>query len=279
MSSWAANRQPIKLTKKDSLLLETTNGGFCDNFNRYLYAVLYAASLKTPLNVNDSLNAVSPKFHIIQEAFEPVDTVTIVDSQLASATSLNKRAAAIRLLLNTTTPETLRQAAIAVFRWKESLVDTIQLYLNNIPEKQAIDVAVHIRVGDKPTRSRIPLTQYHDAVTAFQKKSGRSSMAVFVMSDSTEAFEKFKTAASPSWTIYSIPSVMESEKGHNQREFNTSSPSKRLNAYYQFMAELYTAQQAAHIVCTHTSNVGRFLYLTAPSSTTFESLDVEFSAI
>jgi hypothetical protein len=52
-------------------------------------------------------------------------------------------------------------------------------------------------------------------------------------------------------------------QGHVQRDFNASSAGNRMNTYLNFIAELFLMQQIQHVVCTFSSNVGRFLYLTS----------------
>ena len=65
-----------------------------------------------------------------------------------------------------------------------------------------------------------------------------------------------------------------SVNGQVQREFNAANSRTRMNAYMNFIAELVSIQRAEHIVCSFSSNVGRFLYLTAEDYTSVASVDI-----
>jgi hypothetical protein len=109
MTSWLKLNVTKPIAKKSSFLYETTEGGFCSQFNQYLYAVLYAGKEGIPLNVNDTVNAVSMRYPLIKNTFVTPSEISFTDSQVISATSLKKRDVAIRQFLNNIPVDQLRQ--------------------------------------------------------------------------------------------------------------------------------------------------------------------------
>ena len=61
---------------------------------------------------------------------------------------------------------------------------------------------------------------------------------------------------------------------HLQSIFNEKSPSEKESEFYRFMAELSIMQTIPALLVTYSSNVGRYLYLTSPSTTRIKSLDL-----
>jgi hypothetical protein len=265
MTSWLKLNVVKPLDKKSSFMFETTDTGFCFQFNQYLYAVLYAAKEDVPLVVNDTSNAVSIRYPLIKNTFVTPPEISFVDSQVVSATSLKKRVVQIRNFLNGTRPEELRNAAKGILPWNPSLLQKLGPILDAKYFPGEFDVGVHIRAGDKITSGEmknIPIEQYIRAVKAYQTKSGKKKLDIFVMSDSSLKLDEFIKKKDAAWTVHTIaaPSSMQ---GHVQRDFNASSSGTRMNAYLNFVAELFLMQQVPHIVCTFSSQVGRFLYLTS----------------
>jgi len=265
MTSWLKLNVIKPLDKKSSFLFETTDAGFCSQFNQYLYAVLYSAKEGVPLNVNDTANAVSIRYPLIKSTFATPPEITFVDSQIVSATSLKKRVGQIRNYLNGTRPEELQDAAKAILSWNPALLQKLGPILDSKAFPGEFDVGVHIRAGDKITSGEmknIPIEQYIKAVKAHQNLSRKNKLDVFVMSDSSLKLDEFIKKKDATWTVHTLVSPS-SMQGHVQRDFNASSSGSRMNAYLNFVAELFLMQQIGHVVSTFSSNVGRFLYLTS----------------
>jgi len=244
MTSWF--RQTAKpLPKKDSLLFETDEAELCSQFNRYLYATLYARSINTRLYVNDTPNAVSIRYPLIQNTFvalTDLSGVKFVDTPLLTATSIGHRVIPMRVFLNTVPVQKLRTEARALFAWNPSLLDKIN------PLTAKLDVGVHMLKS-------IAVDQYIREVERYQLSTKKERLNVFVMSDSPEAIQEF-SAKAKGWTVLSI-----------RPPFSTSSSPQRqrMDSYLHRCGELYTIQNAAHIISAFSSQVGRFLYLTTDS--------------
>lgn len=258
MTSWIKTGMPAKPVGKTSLLFETTDAGFCSQFNNYYYSVIYAKSEKMPLYVNDSLNAVSIRYPLIQNTFMNTGA-RFTDGQVAEAISLKKRAPQLRTFLNGVKNF---DDAKDILAWNPGMLNQIDTVLSRVKVPE-IDVGVHIRAGDKAVESKpVPVDTYIQSVKAFQKRTKKDELTVFVMTDSANSLEEFKRKKDPSWTIFTVRSPTD-VNGHVQRDFNAATRTFRMNAYLEFVAELYLMQQVPYVVCTFSSNVGRFLFLTA----------------
>ena len=95
------------------------------------------------------------------------------------------------------------------------------------------------------------------------------------MSDSVNAISEFKKKAAASWTVYTLPTSLTSPDGM-QGQSNRSTATARMNAYRTFMAELLIMQSISNIICTFSSNVGRFLYMTVEYPEKVISIDERF---
>jgi hypothetical protein len=272
MTSWLTKSAFKPVPKKDSFMFETDANGFCLQFNQYLYATLYAKSQGHRLYVNDTTNAVSVRYGLIQNTFARVTDLSDVqfrDSQLLTATSLKNRVQPIRDFLSKITPDILRVSASEILNWNSGLLEKIQPLVDEV--KAELDIGVHMRTN---TMKPIPVEKYLQEVRNYQDKSKKKVLNVFLMSDSPELIKDFTKKKHPSWAIYTLRSPL-LMGGHKQLEFNAAPNRVRMDSYLYFLAELYTMQQIPYIICNLGSNVGRFLYLTVADDTTVVSMDLQ----
>jgi hypothetical protein len=134
-------------------------------------------------------------------------------------------------------------------------------------------VGVHLRTFAPAEGKNPPVDTYVKAIQAFQKTSKKTALTVFVMADSSVRLEEFRRKKDPSWTMVTVgnPPVQ-----HSQRDYNAAPQRVRLTAYKELLTELQTMQQIPQVFCTFSSNVGKFLYLTARTTQTVQSLDEPF---
>lgn len=270
MTSWLKLNVVKPIEKKNSLMFETTDGGFCSQFNQYLYAVLYSEKEELPLFVNDSTNAVSIRYPLIKHTFAAHPSITFTETQTLTSTSLKRRVASIRAFVNDISPNELRLAARNIFTWNPLLLEKVQQMLDEESIPFEFDVGVHIRIGGE--QKPIPVDTYIREIKTYQAKEKKKTLTIFIMTDSSKALDEFLRKKDASWTVNYFKSPL-SVNGHVQREFNAANPRTRMNAYLNFIAELVSIQKAEHIVCSFSSNVGRFLYLTVDDSTSIVSVD------
>ena len=271
MTSWLKLNVVKPLEKKNSLMFETTDGGFCSQFNQYLYAVLYSEKEQLPLIVNDSTNAVSIRYPLIKNTFTTDSSITFTDTQVLTSTPLKRRVASIRTFVNDISSNELRLHARKIFTWNPLLLVNVQQMLDEESIPFDFDVGVHIRIGGE--QKPISVDSYIRQIKTYQSKEKKKTLTVFIMTDSSKALDEFLRKKDVSWNVHHFKSPL-SVNGHVQREFNAANSRTRMNAYMNFIAELVSIQRAEHIVCSFSSNVGRFLYLTAEDYTSVASVDI-----
>jgi hypothetical protein len=186
------------------------------------------------------------------------DTVTFTDTNLLSSVSLKRRRQALTTYILGLPPAQLREAGRNILQWnQEALQPTIDV--------SGIDIGVHIRTFGINQPKNTPIEQYVKAVQAFQKSSKKTYLTVFVMSDSVQRFEEFKRLKHPSWRIVTV-GTPPNLGAHSQRDFNAAPPRARMTAYREFLGELQVMQQLPQIICSFSSNVGKFLYLSSAAN-------------
>ena len=278
MTSWIRVPPVKQVEAQKTYFFETTEDGFCNNFNQYLYARLFSLSEGKPLQVYDRTNAVSSNFPVIQNTFVDVSGVSFVDSMAPRASSIQKLMRRVLDHARGVPLANLRATAQDAFQWKDSLVDKLTTIIQGASLPATFDAGIHIRSGDvtatRDLRAGITVDQYVQAVRAIQKKAGKEKMAVFVMTDSAQRLGEFVKKADPSWKVYTLSNpTLSPTSGRNPAAM-------RLTAYTYFMAELLVMQSINDIVCRLSNNVGKFLYLTVEHPDRILSLDASrFSVI
>jgi len=285
MTSWIQVPQRKKVVEK-SYFFQTNDSGFCSNFNQFLYAYVYSQSASRTLEVYDMGNAVSVNFQLIKNTFGDISGVEYKDTISINASALRRDTFTLRSFLErmdhvtNVKGEQLRRVAQKIFQWNKSLIPSLQEVISSTNLPEAFDLGVHIRVGDKITSGEaklVTLDTYIRAVKSFQKSSKKEQLSIFLMSDSLSVISDFKKKCDSSWKVYTLPSVLPNQDGHFQPQFNNSPARLRLAAYNTFMAELLVMQSISNIVCTLSSNVGRFLYYTVEYPENIVSLDEQFT--
>jgi hypothetical protein len=279
MTSWIRAPLPKKLEPK-GLLFETTDGGFCSNFNQFLYAYAYSVAEGKPLQVYDLANCVAVTYPLLKNTFIDMSGVTYTDGMSLGTTSTRRSIARVMMNAQTMPLATLRRQAQQLFQWRPEFIPTLEGVLSSAGLPAEFDAGVHIRVGDRITtrdRRTVPVDDYIRAVKKIQADLKKEEMNLFLMSDSLTAVEEFKKKMPTTWKVYTLPSALPSPDGHIQSQFNRAPARARMTAYHSFMAEILVMQSISHIVCAMSSNVGRFLYYTVEHPENMVSMDEKFS--
>jgi hypothetical protein len=262
MSSWGA-QAPRKRLGNDAIVFVATEAGFCSQFNNYLHHVILAKKEKQKLFLIDKYSALKDSFlqrsFVLPSIVEPVPTVP------ANVKSYAKQ---ILGILSNMTPQQIRAEAAALFRLSPKLSQDIAAERAKYVFP-SFDVGVHIRSGDKVTTGEmrlIPIEKYAAEIRRHAPKS------VFVMTDTLNLREELKAILEPNIGVYGLDFKSPCST-HVQGEFNLAPKAVREEAYVQFMTELNIMQEIPRIVCTLSSNVGRYLYVTAKDVSGFKSLD------
>lgn len=130
----------------------------------------------------------------------------------------------------------------------EALCGTLAL-----PERYG---AIHIRRGDKVTSgemSPLPLDAYLEHLDFL------GCNHLFVATDDYAALKELASALPAGFHLYSFSSPGDS--GHDQSQFNASSPEVRKRETLRMFAEMELMCGAQRLICSFSSNVGRFAAL------------------
>jgi hypothetical protein len=279
MTSWI-KVSPSKQLQPKTLLFETTDGGFCSNFNQFLYAYAYSLAEGKPLQVYDLANCVAITYPLLKNTFVDTNGVSYTDGMTLGMSSTRRSIARVMMNAQTMPVANLRTYAQQIFQWNPNFIPTLQGILSSAELPAAFDIGVHIRVGDRITtrdRRTVPVDDYVRAAKKIQADLKKDDLDVFVMSDSLTAISEFKKRVPTSWRIYSLPVTLPNPEGHVQSEFNRAPSRARMTAYHAFMAELLVMQSIPRIICTMSSNVGRFLYYTVEHPENMVSVDERFA--
>ena len=275
MTSWIRVAPAKRPEQVPGFFFETAEaGGFCSNFNQFLYAYLYAKAEGKPLSVYDMANPVGVTFPLIKSTFVDISGIAFTDSAMPFAVSLKRSLPRIQQNALNTPIATMRQVAQQLFQWNDAILEPLKDVIKEAKLPASFDLGIHIRVGDGIIPRAVSIDEYVRAAKKILAPllAEKDEMNVFVMSDSSSAIEQFKKKADKAWKVYAIAAPA-------ARQDIRATQRARQAVYYNMMAQLLVMQSIPNIVCTFSSNVGRFLYLTVEHADKVVSLDVpRFSA-
>ena len=243
---------------------------------------MYARAEGKPLMVYDMVNSISPSFPLIKSTFADMDGAVFVDSMPPSTTSLKRNLPRVMATATTLPLDTLRETAQKMFHWSPSLIAIVKDILDKANLPSSFDLGIHIRAGDKITTremTAISIDKYLAATKKYQTDSNLEELHIFMMTDTIPLRDAFLKKADPSWKVYYLPTPLPQPEGHNQLAFNASPRRMKIAAYNYFMAELIVMQSIPDILCTLSSNVGRFLYYTVEHNDGIMSLDAKMAIV
>lgn len=266
MSSWGqlANSSRLKYT---DIFCKISKSGYGTNFQKFFMCYLYARHLKQRLYLCDTSSNISQMYHLILDTFQPLTGVTYTNKK--GLTVFEDKIVELNKFLLTLSDDEICSKAYATFIWSASVKEKIDSTLSQF--KQTFDLGIHIRTGDKITTGEmasIPLEKYLEEIKCMIPVG-----SVYVMTDSSSVVPRLQTLTEL-YTFYSLPPPIESANGHDQTEFNERSVNDKMASYYHFLTELHIMQRCPIIVCTYSSNIGRFLYMTREPGVKIKSLDV-----
>jgi hypothetical protein len=267
MTSWVRAQPPAlkRVEQKMGYFFETTDSSFCSNFLQYLYAYMYSRTEGRTLHVYDMMNSVGVTHPLIKNSFVDMSGVSFTDSMLPSVSSMSRILPRILANANTLPVETLRTAAQQIFRWNPSVHSPLEEIIKASRLPASFELGIYIppdRVGVRA----LPIDEYVRAAKKVLTATTTTSPNIFIMSDSSSAIEQFKKKADASWRVFSLEQLPLRTDGRNPVR-------ARLAAYQQSMTDLLVMQSIPDIICTLSSDVGKFLYLTVEHANRVVSLD------
>jgi hypothetical protein len=230
---------------------------------------LYSKKINKTLYLNDIANINS--FHLIRETFETAPRVSYVDYR--SIDIYQDKIKELVEYLGGLTEDYIYREAKAVFKWNKKAFDIISKRIDWLPD---FDVGIHVRTGDKiisGEMDEITLDNYIRAIKDLGLE--KSNINIYLMTDNECVLDKMNEMAEPTWKFHMLPSPISFKDGHDQKTFNSNVDSAKISAFHHFITELYILQKCPNIICTYSSNIGRFLYITRNENTFIRSLDIQ----
>jgi hypothetical protein len=244
---------------------------FCAHFNTLFYSYAYAKSMSKDLVIYDRSTGISPSYALLEETFASLPGLSYSSEMRPMVTMLRpKDGTRFFPLLAGFTTQALRTEAHETLIWKPLMLEKIRAVAleNSLPEK--FDVGVQIRFPKRFDTVRAPTVQnYLDAVKAAVLKDDST---VFVMADEPAQLDEFKRLAPKTWVIHSVYPRTPLLRGSTIATFGRQSAANKVEAYVEYLTELYCMQQSSKLICNLSNDVGRFLFLTG-SATNFRSMD------
>jgi hypothetical protein len=272
MTSWIRYSRPLvtgpSRDELDVVLQTGDNAGFCTQFTRYFYHVQYARRLGKTLQMKDFPNCLGDDYPLIRNTFRDISGVAYPDTLPTKASNQDMK---VYDAVGRIPRETLRLAAQEVLRWRPSLEEQINTVLRAVKFPGRFDAGVHIRTGDKKA---VSLERYLRALEQYAASQNLKTMRVFVACDNATVLKDLQARTKGSPYEFVTLGGDHPVGGHFQKDFNAKPFDDKYNDAMTFFTELYVLQKCPAIFCTLSSNVGRFLYLTANSIRNFRSLDL-----
>jgi hypothetical protein len=278
MTSWAGNRgfPSVKKTMEAVEYFEPTQGGFCSNMNMLFYCYLRALKNTDSLYVHDFPNCISDIFPLFQSILKTNSTVKYLREIPKDSKKITNKDVLAPNLVNMPFSR-LKSIARDLFSYNSDTQGKISDRIRGRGlERTVFDVGVHIRSGDKITTGemkRLSVSDYVNALSVFQQRIGKPTLKIFVMTDNISMYDQLQKASPPTWSFTSLAEPgFYNQNGHLQDLFNSLTPEKKLDLFYQFLTELHIMQNIPNLVVTFSSHIGRFLYLTSRLVTTKDNI-------
>lgn len=272
MTSWIRYTRPLTTAgprEQLDVVFQTGQEGFCTQFNRYFYHVQYARRIGKVLRIKDVPNCMGDEFTLIRTLFQDISGVVFQDELPLKANGQDMK---VFDSVSRMPRETLRLAAQEVLRWRPAIEEQILALLRSVNFPGQFDIGIHIRSGDKKA---VPLDRYLRALDQIARARNAKTLRVFVACDNSTILKDLQARAKGSpYEFVSLGGEDRPAGGHIQLEFNAKPFDEKFNNAMTFFTELYVLQKCPAILATFSSNVGKFLYLTADSVRNFRSMDL-----
>ncbi len=269
MTSWLQTPRIKRDLKDKQLTFQTTDSGFATQFNTIFYSYLYAKSKNTLLHMCDMPNALGPRYPMLRNTFDLPKDLQVIDTPIPSSMAINAQKSSIETVLSKYSSKELRSQAKEFFKLRPEIQILLKERLDilKIPK---VDCTLHLK-SDSSTSDTQKILQ---AVSSVKSSVKKQTPTIFVMTDDYRLFEMFRKKAETSWILFTLPSTT-LLSGYNQKIFNSLPRQQKMEAYMEFLVELTIAQSSDCIVTSFSSNVGKYLYLTAGDKTPVISMDVQ----
>jgi hypothetical protein len=200
MSSWLTTpRRPKKETKEKQLTFQTTESGFCTQFNMLLYSYIYANSKGTLLHMCDMPNAIGSRYPFLRNTFDLPKDIQLIDTPIPSSMSLHSNKSSLESELSTYSPSQLRDIAKSFFKLRPEVQIRLKerLTILKVPH---IDCTLHLK-SNKDTSDVQKILQAVGSIQSLVKPQTIETISSVVFTSSfTSTLTSTITQDQPSFT-------------------------------------------------------------------------------
>ncbi len=237
MTSWGSIRtNPLKQKEPTIRSYYSSESDYATSTLQMLYSFVYCQRVAEPFYIHDKkgyfqpLLQVSPILHYVKES--PPGATNFADdvNQLAP-------------VLNQLSFNTLKRTIQSLFLYNNETKARIDTFLSNFGlVKQTFDVGIVLDISGCVAQV-IPLLKQ------FQKRTGKKTLRVFVMTDTMNLLQEFAQKGDPSWSYVSM------------MRFNT--PQDDTYKLLKTLSEFHLMKQIEFVAVKLGSSVGKLLYLSS----------------
>ena len=240
MTSWA-NLKSIPSKKKEQVrnYFSTSSDNYSDATLSFLYSFIYTQRNAEPYYVHDK-----------QGFFQPLLKTSQVIHYLREEPTGNNYASHLSELtpvLTTLSLAALKRNCSSVFQYNAFTMNKINDNLSKFGvAKASFDVGIILDLSGS-----VPNVINH--LKNLQKRTGKKSLQVFVMTNSMEMLQEFAMNGDPSWKYVSL--------------MRTNAPQDKEYQLMKTMCELRLLSDIEYIISRFSSSAGKLIFFTSPKLT------------
>ncbi len=238
-------------------------------------AYLFAQNLKRILYIQDTTSNISSRFHLIFDTFIAPPSTFFTEKRGIPVSV--ERGHQLNMYISSLSRKSVCEKAKTIFKFKPEVLTRLKDSVAHLPP---IDIGIHIRTGDKITSGEMGAIPIQTYIEALRRAKQKDTMNVYVMTDNPCILEQLKGGLDESFHLFMLEHPILISDGHDQKTYNSLDSKKKLEAFYHFLSEMYILQRAPICICTYSSNIGRFIYMTSEFQEGIQSLDIsEFNLL
>ena len=243
MTSWA-NLKSVPSKKLEPTIrsyFSSTTNDYATSTLAFLYSYIYQQRNAEPFYIHDTegffqpLLKINPALHYLRETPSTANNLASDISQTAS-------------ILNSMNLSSIRRTATDILQHNGQTFSRVETALSNAGLlKQTYDVGIVL-----DTSGCVPLVI--TGLKALQKRTGKKTMRVFLMTESIEYVREFSMKGDPSWTFVSM--------------LRQNPPTDKDYTLIKTLTEIKIMQGIEYLAFRFSSPLGKLLYLTSSKLTT-----------
>ena len=236
MSSWA-NLRTVSTKKKEPTIrfYFSSSDTYADATLAFLYSVLYTQKSAEPIYVHDTqgffqpLLKVNPTLHYVKEA-------------PSSGTNLNDDLSQMALVLQNISFASLKRSVASLYQFNQQTFARVEAVMSNFGVlRQTFDVGL-VLLEPSDVQAAI------DGLKRLQKRTGKKSFHIFVMTQDVDLLREFAFNGDKSWTFMSTL----------RQDMKTDKESMLIKT----LCDISLLQKVDYLAIQIKSAIGKLLYLT-----------------